>query len=409
MILVHICCSVDSHYFLQKLRAKYPDSQLVGYFYNPNIHPRSEYSLRFNDVKRSCEMLNIELFEGEYELEDWLQGVQGLEDEPEKGERCVKCFDIRLIKTAIFAKQKNIRIFTTTLLSSPMKEQQILYTQGDKIAQEYGLEFIKIDVRSNGGTQEQAQLAREDNLYRQGYCGCEFALLKQRAKNQKISLELLENISQQFLPASNEDRMRTFEKRDICERESTSYVLAKRPIIAWRNLRSVAFSNGTPLDIYVLADSKSKNNVKTSKIVWIESSVSSPLALNQILRHTTLNAPKKVINLETHLIHLGIASKDDSVFISLQDFNTLCGSAYKNVKELLVNPIAYEMENILRVSLCGFSSINPIIVLDERIESNLRLHIHTIFQEEGVFRVIVGNANPQPHSQDFSQQESVFS
>ena len=353
-------------------------------------------------------MLNIELFEGEYELEDWLKGVQGLEDEPEKGERCVKCFDIRLIKTAIFAKQKNIKIFTTTLLSSPMKEQQILYAQGDKIAQEYGLEFIKIDVRSNGGTQEQAQLAREDNLYRQGYCGCEFALLKQRQKGQKISLELLENISQQFLPASNEDRLETFKKRDMCERESTPYILAKRPIIAWRNLRSVAFNNGIPLDIYVLADSKSKNNVKTSKIVWIESSVSSPLALRQILGYTTPNAPKKAINLESHLIHLGIASKDDSVFLSLQDFNTLCGSAYKSIKELLANPIAYEMENILRISLCGFSSINPIIVLDERIGSNLRLHIHTIFQEEGVFRVIAGNANLQPHLQDFSQQESVL-
>jgi len=68
-MLVHICCAVDSHYFLQKLQADYPDEKLTGFFYDPNIHPYSEYYLRLLDVKRSCKMLGIDLIEGEYDFE----------------------------------------------------------------------------------------------------------------------------------------------------------------------------------------------------------------------------------------------------------------------------------------------------------------------------------------------------
>ena len=123
-MLVHICCSVDSHYFLSELRKIYPQHEMVGYFYNPNIHPKSEYDLRLLDVERSCKMLNIPLLEGEYEIKKWFVDIKGLENEPEKGERCVKCFDMRLEKTAQVAHKMNIKSFTSTLLSSPLKEQQ---------------------------------------------------------------------------------------------------------------------------------------------------------------------------------------------------------------------------------------------------------------------------------------------
>ena len=239
-ILVHICCSVDSHYFLQCLRAQYPDSKLVGFFYNPNIHPKAEYDLRLLDVERSCKILGIDLYEGEYDTLHWLEDVRGLEEEPEKGERCVACFDSRLIRTASFAKQKSIGVFTTTLLSSPMKEREILFTQGEKIAHLNNLEFIKIDVRSNGGTQAQAKLAKEDNLYRQTYCGCKFALIKQRNAQGKLSLELVENLGRQIQPASNEERIETFSRRNALEMDSIPYILTKRSIMAWRNLRSIA-------------------------------------------------------------------------------------------------------------------------------------------------------------------------
>ncbi len=83
-MLVHICCAVDSHFFLQELQQMFPDEKLVGYFYDPNIHPYSEYQLRLLDVKRSCKMLDIELIEGDYNYEGWLESVRGFEDEPEK-------------------------------------------------------------------------------------------------------------------------------------------------------------------------------------------------------------------------------------------------------------------------------------------------------------------------------------
>lgn len=99
-MLVHICCSVDSHFFLQKLQLEYPEETLIGFFYDPNIHPFSEYSLRLLDVKRSCQKLGIVLHVGEYDYEGWIEAVRGLENEPEKGKRCLVCFDNRLEKTA---------------------------------------------------------------------------------------------------------------------------------------------------------------------------------------------------------------------------------------------------------------------------------------------------------------------
>lgn len=395
MILVHICCSVDSHFFLQKLREKFVDSKLIGYFYNPNIHPKAEYNLRLSDVKRSCAMLDIELFEGEYETDHWFSNVKGLEDEPEKGERCIKCFDIRLIQSAIFAKARGIKQFTSTLLSSPMKEQEILYEQGDSIAKEYDLEFIKVDVRSGGGTQEQAKLAKKDNLYRQNYCGCEFALNKQREKSYKIAFELIENIGKQFLPASNEDRIRTFARRDELEQENAPYILSKRSIIAWRVLRASARCGDEFIDIYVLCNSKSKNATKTSSIVWTKTLVPPPLFLAPFLVQSDNGITKKAQTLPQTLptmqsVFVGLASKDDSVFVSIKDINTLCKSSYTSVREMIQNPLPYEVESALRVCLCGFGSINPIVVLDSRRTISLRLSIDSVFQEENVFRITEG-------------------
>lgn len=79
ILLVHICCAVDSHYFLEKIQEEYPDEKLIGYFYDPNIHPYSEYRLRYLDVEYSCNKLGIPLIEGSYNLEEWLKKVKGME------------------------------------------------------------------------------------------------------------------------------------------------------------------------------------------------------------------------------------------------------------------------------------------------------------------------------------------
>ncbi|MFV0481507.1 MAG: epoxyqueuosine reductase QueH, partial [Campylobacteraceae bacterium] len=151
-MLVHICCSVDSHYFLQKLQKLYPDEKLIGFFYDPNIHPYSEYALRFLDVKRSCDKLKISLLEGEYDFDGWLNAVKGFEDEPEKGKRCVICFDNRLEVSAKKAKELGEKTLTTTLYMSPKKSYEQLNIAAKKIEKEFDLKVLMPDFRSGGGT-----------------------------------------------------------------------------------------------------------------------------------------------------------------------------------------------------------------------------------------------------------------
>ncbi|MCK4441183.1 MAG: epoxyqueuosine reductase QueH, partial [Sulfurovaceae bacterium] len=186
-MLVHICCSVDSHYFLQKLQIDYPKERLLGFFYDPNIHPYSEYYLRLLDVKRSCKMLGIELIEGEYDTKNWLEAVRGLENEPEKGARCSVCFDKRFEVTAKKAQELGEKIFTSTLLTSPKKSLKQLKKAGDILADKYNIKFIAPDYRKASGTQEQNIMAKKDKLYRQDYCGCIFGLSMQREQQQKLA------------------------------------------------------------------------------------------------------------------------------------------------------------------------------------------------------------------------------
>ncbi|MBN2721897.1 MAG: epoxyqueuosine reductase QueH, partial [Campylobacterales bacterium] len=201
-MLVHICCAVDSHFFLQKLRSQFPDEKLIGFFYDPNIHPYSEYQLRLLDVKRSCRLLGIELIEGEYDTEGWLEAVRGLENEPEKGARCSVCFDNRFEVTAKKAHELGEKIFTSTLLTSPKKSLTQLKNSGDYLADKYNLAFIAPDYRSKQGTGEQNILAKQDKLYRQDYCGCLFGLTKQREYQDKLADELFSPVSKQVQPES---------------------------------------------------------------------------------------------------------------------------------------------------------------------------------------------------------------
>lgn len=403
-MLVHICCSVDSHYFLSQLQKLYPQSNLIGYFYNPNIHPKEEYDLRLLDVRRSCKMLGVDLIEGEYEIQKWFADVRGLENEPEKGERCVKCFDMRLEKTAQIAHQMSLDAFTSTLLASPLKEQKILYAEGDKIALHYGLFFVKIDVRSNGGTQAQSELANKDRLYKQNYCGCQFALNKQREKQKQLPLELMSNIGRQIVPGSNEERQLIFAMRDQCEQEGKEYILHKRSKVIWRNLRSVCMSEGKVIASYIITHSRSKNMIKTSSILYVKHNLKLfPRAWEEIL--TSKEKLKQGIKTQERVeqkgqekslknnmdsnktlsIQLGYAKHDDSVFISIEDINSLLGTHYSNVQEMLYHPPCYEDEMMLRVMLCGADSVNPIIVLDERITHSLKIFIDAYFQESNVF------------------------
>ncbi len=391
-MLVHICCSVDSHYFLSELHKIYPDENLIGFFYNPNIHPKEEHDLRLQDVRRSCNMLNIELIEGEYDTQVWFDNVKGLEDEPEKGSRCNVCFDTRLLKTAQLAKKMQIPKFTTTLLSSPMKEQQILYTQGDVIAASNDLEFIKINVRANGGVNRQNELAKADNLYRQNYCGCQFALTQQRTKQQKMAFEMMSNIGGQILPASNESRKKIFRHRDMLEEQGKGYILTQQEHIVWRLLNSKIWHKKEVIASYILARSTSKKKVKSSKITWIKPKINNFYQIFQTQLYM-LTAGEKVAFLEKKeyiykqdsTLLIGFSQKDDSIFIDIHTLNFFFDTAYVNVNNMVKNPPQYTQEMHLRYALCGMESVNPIVVLDTQIPYDITMEIQSILQNERSF------------------------
>lgn len=391
-MLVHICCSVDSHYFLSELHKAYPDENLVGFFYNPNIHPKEEHDLRLLDVRRSCNMLDIKLIEGEYDMQTWFNNVRGLEDEPEKGDRCNACFDTRLIKTAQLAKEMQIPKFTTTLLSSPMKEQQILYKQGDIIAEKNDLKFIKINVRANGGVNKQNELAKADRLYRQNYCGCNFALKQQRTKQNKLTFEMMSNIGRQIMPASNEARMAVFQNRDMLESQGRGYVLTQQEHVVWRLLSGRAWHKKEIINSYILARSTSKKRVKSSKITWTKPKIKNFYQIFQT-QLDSLPAKEKILLLEKKenrykadsLLLIGFSQKDDSMFIDIDTLNFFFDTTYQNVSDMVKNPPQYTQEIHLRYGLCGMESVNPIVVLNSQIPHDITIDIQSVLQNERNF------------------------
>ena len=172
-IVLHACCAPCASYPIIKLIED--DFKPVVFFYNPNIFPLEEYEIRRNELEKYCSKLNVEFFEEQYSENDFLDIIKGLENEAEKGKRCSICFNLRLQKTAEFAHVNNIDYFTTTLTISPHKNSEQIFEEGRKIAQKTGVEFIEYNFKKQDGFKISRQIARENNMYAQTYCGCRFS------------------------------------------------------------------------------------------------------------------------------------------------------------------------------------------------------------------------------------------
>ena len=173
-IILHACCAPCASYPIKKL---IEDSyEPVVFFYNPNIYPEREYIIRRDELKQYCKSLGIEFYEGEYNTEAFKKATYGLEKEPEKGARCEKCFKLRLNETALFAKNKNIDCFTTTLTVSPHKNSAQIFTVAKEIELKMGVEFMAYDFKKHDGFKISRQIAKENNMYAQNYCGCEYSI-----------------------------------------------------------------------------------------------------------------------------------------------------------------------------------------------------------------------------------------
>ncbi len=172
-ILLHACCAVCMAYPAELLKENYTP---VVFFCNPNIYPEEEYLRRRDELIKYCEQESIRYIIDDYEPEKWYAYIKGLEQEPEKGIRCSKCFEYRLNKTAQKAKELGIDIFTTTLTVSPHKVSKNVFISGENAAKIFGLKFLSKDFKKQNGFLKTMEIAKKNNFYRQQYCGCEFSI-----------------------------------------------------------------------------------------------------------------------------------------------------------------------------------------------------------------------------------------
>lgn len=173
-ILLHACCGICSGYPISLLQDM--GYCVVVYFYNPNIYPAGEYNKRLEAEKKLCNHFGCELVVGEYEPEIYYEYVKGFENEPEKGARCDKCFELRLAASARKAKELGINIITTSMVISPHKNYEKLTNIGTKVVQKYDLEYLALNFRKQDGFLKTNKISKDLMLYRQKYCGCKFAL-----------------------------------------------------------------------------------------------------------------------------------------------------------------------------------------------------------------------------------------
>lgn len=175
-LLLHSCCAPCSSYVLEYL-SKY--FKISIFFYNPNIYPLEEYSRRVTEQKALITALKvknqIDFIEGRYDTESFYNLSKGLEEEREGGERCFKCYELRLKEAAIIAKEQRFDYFTTTLSISPHKNSQILNQIGKKLSEEYDVKYLYSDFKKKEGYKRSIELSSQYNLYRQDYCGCVFS------------------------------------------------------------------------------------------------------------------------------------------------------------------------------------------------------------------------------------------
>lgn len=171
-LLLHACCAPCSPYIIQHLSGEY---DLMLYFYNPNIHPHSEYMLRLNEIERLASDLNQPLTIGRQDTAEWFDFIRGYEDEPERGERCRHCFEFRLEAACRTAAANGITTVTTTLTISPHKSASDINRIGTELSHKYDIVFLAENFKKNDGYKKTIETGRKYNFYRQNYCGCAFS------------------------------------------------------------------------------------------------------------------------------------------------------------------------------------------------------------------------------------------
>lgn len=172
-LLLHVCCAPCSAYVIEKLRENY---EVSLFYFNPNIYPEKEYEIRKNESQNYAKKLGIEFIEYKIDHNIWLEKIKGFENEKERGKRCLVCYKYRLEETAKFAKENNFDIYTTTLSISPHKSSEMINQAGNEVSKSLNIEYLEADWKKDGGFKKSCEISRENEFYRQSYCGCEFSI-----------------------------------------------------------------------------------------------------------------------------------------------------------------------------------------------------------------------------------------
>ncbi len=300
-------------------------------------------------------MLNIELIEGDYDVENWIKLVRGFENEPEKGDRCAICFDRRFEVTAQQAAKMGEKNFTSTLLTSPKKSLKQLKEAGDSLAQKFGIEFLAPDYRKASGTQEQNIMAKEEALYRQDYCGCLFALNIQRDQQKKLADELFSPISQQIQPESIEARIELYEKRWRLEEEQRAYKIVKERFLNWRQLHGQLRIKKETVPAHFLPLSTIRNEYSRGKI-------------------------------DLQIGDLHYMNRDEIKFITLDTYNQILNKNYQNIYELIYHSPTFKEElNVREKLIHNPYDLSAIVVVEsiptQKIEIIYKSHIYEDVKE----------------------------
>lgn len=171
-LLLHICCGPCALQPIKQLTGN-KFKEVVGFYYNPNIHPPSEYKKRRETLREAGERIGVHVIYPSYRMEEYFRKIASKEDSPD---RCRLCWELRLLETADFAKKNRFSAFTTTLLISPYQDHDVIREIGERIAREKGVDFYYKDFRK--GFRESQDEAKRQGLYRQRYCGCVFSELE---------------------------------------------------------------------------------------------------------------------------------------------------------------------------------------------------------------------------------------
>ena len=188
-LLLHSCCAPCSSYVLEYLSKFF---EITVYFYNPNIFPEAEFLKRLREEEMLVDRMEfvhpVRVIGGAWESEEFYRAARGYEDAPEGGERCFRCYGLRLREAAKVAKAGGYDFFMTTLTISPLKNADKLNEIGEKVGKEFGVRWLPSDFKKRDGYKRSIELSREYGLYRQDYCGCVYSLNRENCVKEEGGL-----------------------------------------------------------------------------------------------------------------------------------------------------------------------------------------------------------------------------